>query len=195
MKQVKEMGIVAVCLMLLGFGICMGIGTYLMYRDGEEEYDTLREYVDVEEPKENADSEDTEENQEETVTVDFEALKKINREIIAWIRIPDTGIDYPVVQGADNEYYLKHTFKKTEQVAGSIFLDKDNSPDFSNRKSILYGHNMKDGSMFQGLHKYENEQYLEIHNKSAGWTNLDLFGNKMRICKCKQRYLLAGRAS
>ena len=165
MKQVKEMGIVAVCLMLLGFGICMGIGTYLMYRDGEEEYDTLREYVDVEEPKENADSEDTEENQEETVTVDFEALKKINREIIAWIRIPDTGIDYPVVQGTDNEYYLKHTFKKTEHVAGSIFLDKDNSPDFSNRKTILYGHNMKDGSMFQGLHKYESESYLQEHNK------------------------------
>ena len=66
MKQVKEMGIVAVCLMLLGFGICMGIGTYLMYRDGEEEYDTLREYVTVEEPKENADGEDTEENQEES---------------------------------------------------------------------------------------------------------------------------------
>ena len=91
------MGIVAVCLMLLGFGICMGIGTYLMYRDGEEEYDTLREYVTVEEPKENADGEDTEENQEEIVTVDFEALKKINREIIAWIRIPDTGIDYRCV--------------------------------------------------------------------------------------------------
>ena len=51
MKQVKEMGIVAVCLLLLGFGICMGIGTYLMYRDGEEEYDTLREYVAVEELK------------------------------------------------------------------------------------------------------------------------------------------------
>ena len=58
MKQVKEMGIVAVCLMLLGFGICMGIGTYLMYRDGEEEYDTLREYVAVEELKENADGEE-----------------------------------------------------------------------------------------------------------------------------------------
>ena len=155
MKQVKEMGNVAVCLMLLGFVICMGIGTYLMYRDGEEEYNTLREYVSVEEPKENADGETPEENQKETVTVDFEALKKINPEIIAWIRIPDTKI----------EYYLNHTFKKTEHVAGSIFLDKDNSPDFSNRKSILYGHNMKDGSMFQGLHKYENEQYLETHNK------------------------------
>ena len=165
MKQVKEMGIVAVCLMLLGFGICMGIGTYLMYRNGEEEYDTLREYVAVEELKENADGETPEKNQKETVTVDFEALKKINSEIIAWIRIPDTKIDYPVVQGADNEYYLNHTFKKTEHVAGSIFRDKDNSPDFSNRKSILYGHNMKDGSMFQGLHKYENEQYLKTHNK------------------------------
>ena len=152
MKQVKEMGIVAVCLMLLGFGICIGIGTYLMYRDGEEEYNTLREYVAVEEPKENADGETPEENQKETVTVDFEALKKINPEIIAWIRIPDTKIDYPVVQGTDNEYYLKHTFKKTEHVAGSIFLDKDNSPDFSNRKTILYGHNMKDGSIFQGLY-------------------------------------------
>lgn len=165
MKQVKEMGIVAVCLMLLGFGICMGIGTYLMYRDGEEEYNTLREYVAMEEPKENADGETPEENQKETVTVDFESLKKINPEIIAWIRIPDTKIDYPVVQGTDNEYYLKHTFKKTEHVAGSIFLDKDNSPDFSNRKTILYGHNMKDGSMFQGLHKYESESYLQEHNK------------------------------
>lgn len=165
MKQVKEIAIVAVCLMLLGFGICMGIGTYLMYRDGEEEYDTLREYVAVEEPKENADGETPEENQKETVTVDFETLKKINPEIIAWIRIPDTRIDYPVVQGMDNEYYLKHTFKKTEHVAGSIFLDKDNNPDFSNRKSILYGHNMKDGSMFQGLHKYENEQYRNAHSK------------------------------
>ncbi len=166
MKQVKEMGIVAVCLLLLGFGICMGIGTFLMYRDGEEEYDTLREYVAVEEPKERkAMEKHREENQEETVTVDFEALKKINPEIIAWIRIPDTKIDYPVVQGTDNEYYLKHTFKKTEHVAGSIFLDKDNSPDFSNRKTILYGHNMKDGSMFQGLHKYESESYLQEHNK------------------------------
>ena len=165
MKQVKEMGIVAVCLLLLGFGICMGIGTYLMYRDGEEEYDNLREYVAVEEPKERKDGETPEENQEETVTVDFEALKKINPEIIAWIRIPDTRIDYPVVQGTDNEYYLKHTFKKTEHVAGSIFLDKDNSPDFTNRKTILYGHNMKDGSMFQGLHKYESESYLQEHNK------------------------------
>ena len=84
MKQVKEMGIVAVCLMLLGFGICMGIGTYLMYRDGEEEYDTLREYVDVEEPKENADSEDTEENQEETAELMTVTKKLLETWGILW---------------------------------------------------------------------------------------------------------------
>lgn len=79
MKQVKEMGIVAVCLLLLGFGICMGVGTFLMYRDGEQEYDTLRKYVAVEEPKERKDGETPDEDTEETVTVDFEAPKKITR--------------------------------------------------------------------------------------------------------------------
>ena len=98
-------------------------------------------------------------------TLGFQELQSMNSDVIAWITVYDTPIDYPVVQGTDNEYYLKHTFKKTEHVAGSIFLDKDNSQDFSNRKSILYGHNMKDGSMFQGLHKYESESYLQEHNK------------------------------
>ena len=98
-------------------------------------------------------------------TVDFQALRKINSDIIAWIRIPDTKIDYPVVQGKDNAYYLKHMFQKTEHAAGSIFLDMDNEADFSNRKSILYGHNMKDGSMFQGLHRFQEESYLKEHNQ------------------------------
>ena len=102
---------------------------------------------------------------EEELSYSFQELKAMNPDVCGWLTLDHTKIDYPVVQGTDNEYYLKHTFKKTEHVAGSIFLDKDNSPDFSNRKSILYGHNMKDGSMFQGLHKYENEQYLETHNK------------------------------
>ena len=164
MKQIKEILIASVSLFLLGFGICMAVSTFFMYREGEQEYEALREYVNEEEREED-ESEEQDSTLASKATVDFQALRKINLDIIAWIRIPDTKIDYPVVQGTDNEFYLKHTFKKTEHVAGSIFLDKDNSPDFSNRKSILYGHNMKDGSMFQGLHKYENEQYLETHNK------------------------------
>ena len=161
MKQVKEMGIVAVCLLLLGFGICMGVGTFLMYRDGEQEYDTLREYVAVEEPKERKDGETPEENQEETVTVDFEALKKINPEIIAWIRIPDTRIDYPVVQGSDNSEYLSKTFKGYDNTVGTIFVNAYNHADFNDRNTIIYGHYMYNGTMFNELEQYHEKSFWE----------------------------------
>ena len=131
---------------------------------GEQEYEALREYVNEEEREED-ESEEQDSTLASKATVDFQALRKINSDIIAWIRIPDTKIDYPIVQGKNNAYYLKHMFQKTEHVAGSIFLDVDNEADFSNRKSILYGHNMKDGSMFQGLHRFQEESYLQEHNQ------------------------------
>ena len=124
----------------------------------------LREYVNEEEREED-ESEEQDSTLASKATVDFQALRKINLDIIAWIRIPDTKIDYPIVQGKNNAYYLKHMFQKTEHAAGSIFLDVDNEADFSNRKSILYGHNMKDGSMFQGLHRFQEESYLQEHNQ------------------------------
>ena len=164
MKQIKEILIASVSLFLLGFGICMAVSTFFMYREGEQEYEALREYVNEEEREED-ESEEQDSTLASKATVDFQALKKINSDIIAWIRIPDTKIDYPIVQGKNNAYYLKHMFQKTEHAAGSIFLDVDNEADFSNRKSILYGHNMKDGSMFQGLHRFQEESYLKEHNQ------------------------------
>ena len=132
MKQIKEILIASVSLFLLGFGICMAVSTFFMYREGEQEYETLREYVKEEERKEN-ESEVQAPTPANKTTVDFQALKKINSDIIAWIRVPDTKIDYPIVQGNNNAYYLKHMFQKTEHAAGSIFLDVDNEADFSNR--------------------------------------------------------------
>ena len=163
MRYIKEIMIVAVCLMVLSFCVCTGFGIYFMYREGVQEYEDLRTYV--KETDEDDHTEGTDGSDGKQTVVDFKALKKINPDIVAWIRIPDTSIDYPVVQGNDDSYYLTHTFKKAEHVAGAIFLDSDNNADFSDDKNIIYGHNMKDGSMFQGLHKYENEQYLETHNK------------------------------
>ena len=65
-----------------------------------------------------------------------------------------SGVDYPVVQGENNEYYLHYTFDRMENIAGSIFLDFRNRADFTDSKVILYGHNMQDGSMFSHLEKY-----------------------------------------
>ncbi len=93
--------------------------------------------------------------------VDFEELKKINPEIIGWLYVEAIDeINYPIVQTDDNAYYLSHTFKKTDNIAGSIFLDCDTKPNFTEANSVIYGHNMKNGSMFGKLNQfYEEETY------------------------------------
>ena len=162
MRHIKEIMIVAVCLMVLSFGVCTGFGIYFMYREGVQEYEDLRTYV--KETDEDDHTEGTDGSDGKQTVVDFKALKKINPDIVAWIRIPDTSIDYPVVQGNDDSYYLTHTFKKTEHVAGAIFLDSDNNADFSDDKNIIYGHNMKDGSMFRGLRNFLGDKFLKEHH-------------------------------
>ena len=95
--------------------------------------------------------------------VDFAALQKRNPDTVGWIFCTGTAIDYPIVQGPDNEYYLARLFTGTSNAAGSIFLDYRNSPDFTDRHSILYGHNMKNGSMFASLTSYRDPEYFREH--------------------------------
>lgn len=72
-------------------------------------------------------------------------------------------LEYPVVRGKDNSYYLNHTVQKTYNIAGSIFLDYRNERDFSDSKNIIYGHNMKDGSMFHVLRNYQDIDFFQEH--------------------------------
>ena len=97
------------------------------------------------------------------ISVDFEYLYKLNPDIIAWIYIPDTNISYPVTHYTDNEYYLSIASTGDKSSSGSIFLDYRNNIDFSNKNSIIYGHNMKNNSMFGALDKYANADYLSEH--------------------------------
>lgn len=93
--------------------------------------------------------------------VNFEELQKINPDIIGWLYVEaiDT-INYPITQTEDNAYYLTHTFKKADNIAGAIFLDCDTKPNFTETNSVVYGHNMKNGSMFGKLNRfYEEETY------------------------------------
>ena len=97
--------------------------------------------------------------------IDFDELRAINEDIVAWIQIPGIGVDYPVVQGKDNEPYLHYTFDGKANKAGSIFLDYRNRADFTDSKVILYGHNMKDGGMFSNLKKYQDEEFRKEQGK------------------------------
>ncbi len=95
--------------------------------------------------------------------VDFEPLYEINDEIVAWIRIDDTEVNYPITRAEDNEYYLKHLYNKKPNVSGSIFMDYRANQDFSSDNTILYGHNMRNNTMFGSLKKYKKESYFEEH--------------------------------
>ncbi len=87
----------------------------------------------------------------------------INPDTVAWITIPDTEIDFPVVQGEDNSYYLNHGFEKEISSLGVPFLDYRVSGDFTDFNSIIYGHHIKGGMMFSGLDKYKDEDYFLSH--------------------------------
>ena len=116
--------------------------------------------------------------------IDFARLEAINSDVIGWIEMEAIGISYPVVQGTDNNYYLHRTIQKTDNFAGTIFMDFQNHKNFGDRNSILYGHNMKNGSMFGLLKKYREQ---ETYDKSPYfWIYTEDFIYKYEIYSCAE---------
>ena len=97
------------------------------------------------------------------ITVDFTELKKINPDITGWIYCPGTIINYPVLHGDTNDDYLHHSYDKSYNAAGSIFVEETNSRDFQDANNILYGHHMGDKSMFATLDHWQVQSYLDEH--------------------------------
>ena len=94
---------------------------------------------------------------------EYQTLYVKNKSLAGWIRIPDTEIDYPVMQTRNNEYYLTHDFEQKEDKNGSIFLDCDCSIWPRSENLLIYGHNMMSGKMFGTLDKYKSEDYFKKH--------------------------------
>lgn len=95
--------------------------------------------------------------------MDFEALWQTCPDVVGWIRLEDSVIDYPVVLGEDNDFYLHHLADGTENRAGCIMMDEANSGDFRDDVTILHGHHMRTGAMFGGLADYKKEAYYQTH--------------------------------
>lgn len=93
----------------------------------------------------------------------LDALRQVNPQVTGWIRIPGTSIHYPITQTEDNSYYLTHTWEGEPNYCGAIFLETMNSADFSDFNTIIYGHNMRNGSMFAGLHDYTTLSHWAEH--------------------------------
>ena len=150
------------------------------YRVGEKEYEQLQSYVRYDKPNKAVDEKKQEESQpieetpalqEEAKTpvyppepaVDWGGLLEVNEDVIGWIDMSGIGIAYPIAKGEDNDFYLHHTIEKTYNFAGSIFMDYNNIGNWQECNSIIYGHNMKNQSMFGKLKKYRNQ---ETYDKS-----------------------------
>jgi len=95
---------------------------------------------------------------------------EVNEEIIGWLEIPDTRIDYPIVKGEDNDFYLTRDVYRQQASAGSIFMDSQCPEDFSGFNNIIYGHNMKNKSMFGDLDLFAEDSFFESNRK--GWIYL-----------------------
>ena len=92
-----------------------------------------------------------------------EKLRQENSDIVGWLEIEGTNVNYPVLQAEDNSYYMNHNYKKEENTYGSIFLDKDYDWSKPSSNLLIYGHNLQNGSMFHDLLNYSEKKYYEEH--------------------------------
>lgn len=97
------------------------------------------------------------------ISVDFDTLKEANDDVIGWLYCEDTPINYPVLQSDDNSYYLRRLVNGEWNIAGSLFMDYRNNLSNNDWNTVIYGHNMKNDSMFGTLPEYRNQDYYEQH--------------------------------
>ena len=97
------------------------------------------------------------------IAVDFAALRETNQDVVGWLYCEDTPINLPLVQAKDNDYYLHRLLDGTYNSAGTLFVDYRNAGDFSDKNTIIYGHNMKNKEMFGTLSNYREQSYYEAH--------------------------------
>ena len=95
--------------------------------------------------------------------IDHDQLEKTNSHYVCWIYGPDSPIDYPIVQGSNNSYYLDHLFNRTSNPAGTLFMDYRGVSSLKDANTIVYGHHMRDGSMFHSLTEFDTEGYYDAH--------------------------------
>ena len=139
---------------------------YTEYKKGTEEYNQIEEMAVTERDADSAEVAGPNAQLKPPIEVDFDKLKSVNEDVVGWIYVdalPD--ISYPIVKGKDNQTYLHQTYEKNYNFAGTIFVDYENSGDFSDCNTLVYGHNMKNGSMFGHLKKFREDDKLYKQDK------------------------------
>ena len=161
----KGIAILCAAASVATLGHAMRIG--YEYKQGENEYSNLADIMvsasssDIYVSK--SDSAASAAENAAPIDVNFEALSEMNANVVGWLYCEGTPINYPVVQTSDNSYYLNRLYDDQKNSSGAIFMDALNAPDLSDANTIIYGHNMKNGTMFASLQNYYSQKYYEAH--------------------------------
>ena len=157
------------------------------YQKGHANYSEAEELAGIQQPNVDIPAAEVEEGAaacnpyiEALAKTDLESLRLVNSDVIGWIAVPNTKISYPLLRTENNDYYLNHTWNKESSSVGSIILEYRVSPDFSDFHTIIYGHRMRDGSMFGSLKSYGDTEYWKEHPSvyvvdDAGMHQYDIF--------------------
>lgn len=153
--------------LLLLFSVVQIIKTTYDYRKSQQVYESLQnEFVETqgtEDTEPNISTKPIEVVETAPITIDFNSLLDKNSDIVGWIYCQDTPINYPVVQAENNDYYLRRDLNGKYLVSGTVFVDYRNGAIGVDGNYIVYGHNMKDGTMFSALAKYKEQSYYDKH--------------------------------
>lgn len=162
-------------LILFGIGailfIVYGVLQIKNIKDRQDYERTIVRFEDLKEYSIELTEEEGEEPETDVVAVSYQKFFDENEDMVGWLQIPDTEIDYPVMQTMeDEEYYLYRNFFKEKDRNGTLILDTDSDIHKTSNNLIIHGHNMKSGAMFASLLDYEDEQYLKEHSKIYFYT-------------------------
>lgn len=180
MKKKKANVLFIICLLVLILAVAVGIIYKVNQKQKEAVYENLVKEV-ASDPEPDVEPEFKQEEPE--IPIDFVSLQEQNPDIYAWIHIDDTQVDYPIVQSQGNDdYYLDHTITGEEGLPGSIFTEYSyNSKDMADPVTVIYGHNMRDDSMFGGLSEYLDEDFRNSHSEIQIYTPEHIFTYKV-VC-------------
>ncbi len=154
------------------------LSIYLEYKRGSDEYDSLAQQAEEILASAEAEESGSAEAGGDTAgpwTDFYNAMAAQNEDYVGWITIEDTKIDYPIVQFSDNSYYLNHTFEGQENSSGTLFIDCGITEGMEGKNVIVYGHNMKNGSMFAGLKNYREDEFYESHKTFQVYTETGFY--------------------
>lgn len=159
-KPLRIVCILVMIVLLCVIGYCV-YNIVVIQKEYNESEDAFRAVADLVVKKIDAPSE--EKKAELDIEIDFDELNRQNKDIFAWIYCADTPLNYPVVKGKNNDQYLRHLIDGRYNNSGTLFLDAANSKDLSDAHSFIFGHNMKNGTMFACLLDYSKSGYYEAH--------------------------------